>query len=281
MRLYNDIKKAVIKGINEAFDIEDMDIRINDTPNTKKGIVKHSKLYDYLLDMVDECHKKGIELDFIDNDGKSVKTTENVSDIRFVRFSNDMLKKPEFGNAEDNSIVISVRWKEYFDKLNDIGAKEEGQKWQITKHKLPSFVDYYKEYGITDAEPQSYKNFSGHRNCSAAISDITNMGFNAKRHLPAIAKTCNIKEKLNRKVVHAYLPSIGQMKFMLDNIKLINDTLCLLGVECIEFGNNSNKIWWSSSEVEKTGAWILYKSSAFNGCKTSKNYVLPLFYLND
>jgi len=51
MQLYNNIKKAVIKGINEAFDIEDMD-NIIDTATDKRKIRKQSKICDRLEELV-------------------------------------------------------------------------------------------------------------------------------------------------------------------------------------------------------------------------------------
>jgi len=50
------IKKAVLQGINEAFDLGDMDNDITPVAATKRKVQKHSKLYAQVYGILDKVN---------------------------------------------------------------------------------------------------------------------------------------------------------------------------------------------------------------------------------
>jgi len=239
MLLKDKIRGAILKGINEAFDIDDLGNEIEDKPVTKKSVSKHSKIYLGLDDKASECKKRGIVLDFIDNNGKVIKNTEDVPNIRFVRFGADELME----NGTDNRIVISVRWKEHFDRINH----PYGNNWQTTYAKILSLDDYQDFRTHEERYEHAIEDFNGYQNTKMAISDIPEMIdiYDRFIDIPAITKTNKAKEVLNGKDVYAYLPSLGQLKFIFDNLDLINGVLDVISVDLIDL---HNEFWWSSTE---------------------------------
>jgi len=127
-QLCDKITKAVnstIDGIidaykhqmNESFDIDDLEHRIETSVTQKQHIDKNSKI---AKDIVSEFKMKGIDISFIGNDGAEHTYFDDFDDIitiRFIRLSAPELVKDGF----DNSIVIS----------RDFDNYRVHKKWQI------------------------------------------------------------------------------------------------------------------------------------------------------
>jgi len=268
MKIEDRLKNAILKGINEAFDIDDLGHRIDIAPMTKTGIEKHSKLYMELLGKAKECQNEGIKVDFINDEGESIESSEDGEDIRFIRFSCDEL----INDGHDNRIVISVRWKEHFVKNNHI-RRPEGNSWQKERVKITDESD-----DIMETQEYTSIHFNGYDNTMSIISHVEDMGKDYRKYVPVVAKAWDTTEVLNGKEVHGYLPAIWQLIFISDFIDLINGIFEIIDVEplCI-----NQHVWWSSSEYNDNFVWYLDTDGFAKITDKAYHYhILPLFHLD-
>jgi len=102
---------------------------------------------------------------------------------------------------------------------------------------------------------------------------------NSRDYLPAMYAAYDAKEMLNGKTMHGFLPALGQLMFMSQWIKYINEALSLLGCREIDLSLGS---WWSSTEERDVTAYALLRNKkATYACGKLNTYlVFPLFRLD-
>lgn len=66
-----------------------------------------------------------------------------------------------------------------------------------------------------------------------------------------------------------YLPALGELAVMRDNITLVQSALGLIGGDSVRTGQSSNK-YWSSTQGSDTNAWMLFGSASFGVANISK-----------
>jgi len=89
MELKNRIKNAIVKGINEAFDIEDMGYEMDSAPKVKQSVRKHSKMYDRLENMlihrtIETASDKTVFLKLSDDDRHFISTLADTDDEEII-----------------------------------------------------------------------------------------------------------------------------------------------------------------------------------------------------
>jgi len=133
--MHNDLKRhitsAIIKGINESFDIGDMDVNIDDAISSKQKIRKHSKI---CTEFMQSLKTKNIEISLIDYNGNIFpidEWDEDVSKVAFVKFTIDGHRN----HLKNGSVIIKKVWKldkmtwdeadEYMDNLEIVCGNVE------------------------------------------------------------------------------------------------------------------------------------------------------------
>jgi hypothetical protein len=66
-----------------------------------------------------------------------------------------------------------------------------------------------------------------------------------------------------------YLPALGELAVMRDNIGLVQSALGLIGGDNVRTGQSSNR-YWSSTQGSDTNVWMLFGSASFGVANTSK-----------
>ncbi|WQJ53899.1 MAG: hypothetical protein [Wendovervirus sonii] len=170
----------------------------------------------------------------------------------FLKFANDDIVNTE------NIILIYLH--------DDHYVSEKVYKWQTEYAQIQG-----NEYLIDD-ENNVEKDYSGYENC-LKIQDIVWRNSN-KGEIPAIEYCLNLND-ING--YQGYLPSMGQLRIMSDNIDLINYIFKYLNLNKIKDLNNAN--WWSSTEYGNTTSWSLcHGITNYFGIKVSTPFrIFPLF----
>ncbi|WQJ53259.1 MAG: hypothetical protein [Wendovervirus sonii] len=121
------------------------------------------------------------------------------------------------------------------------------------------------------------KNYTGYENCLRIYNVINDARAKYKESYminygktPAIDYCLNLKENNYQ----GYLPSIGQLKIMSDNIHIINYIFKYLNFQEINWGTN---YWWASIEHSDKFAWPLTVNTISN--TYSKYYEFKIFPL--
>ncbi|WQJ53926.1 MAG: hypothetical protein [Wendovervirus sonii] len=169
----------------------------------------------------------------------------------FLKFANDDILNTE------NEILIYLHNDHYIPKENYI--------WQ-TKEVQIQGDDY-----LIDDENIAEKDYSGYETC-LRIYNIVSKKPKKYGKVHAIDQCL----KLNINDYQGYLPSMGQLRILSDNIDMINYIFKYLNLKKIKDLNND--WWWSSTETCNYGSWFLGNGSTYDDDKVNNNNcIFPLF----
>ncbi|WQJ53231.1 MAG: hypothetical protein [Wendovervirus sonii] len=296
--LYKKIYEAINTGIQKALVLDDED-DISMNYQHKKIVNNSNAIFYYVDDLLNEVDneynyeqiikyyeeakytykvKNFNELRKIFN---KIKDIENVSfewienmkdyisivleDKSEINFYEKTDKKPlflKFANDDilgtENEILIYLDANHYKPKGN--------YKWQTKK------VQIQKDKIVNQRliEEMAEKDYSGYENC-LRIQNIVQK--NSKRYgeIPAIDYCLNLKVN----DYQGYLPSMGQLRIMSDNISMINYIFKYLNLKEINLNIDE---WWSSTEYSDNFLWDLLYGNTYNyGYKVGNFSVFPLF----
>jgi len=98
-------------------------------------------------------------------------------------------------------------------------------------------------------------------------------------YLPAMGLCYNLKEDLNGMTMIGYLPSLGQMKFICDNLDLINELMDAFKIKHLSMEDDmTGTSWfWTSTSIFFGLAWMISTRGIENAMKTTKRLIFPLF----
>ncbi|WQJ53282.1 MAG: hypothetical protein [Wendovervirus sonii] len=171
----------------------------------------------------------------------------------FLRLANDDILGTE------NEILIYLHEDHYISKKTYI--------WQTTEKQIQDDNHIICTIDKKIAE----KDYSGYETC-LRIHDIVSKDPDTYGNVPAIDQCL----KLNINGYQGYLPSIGQLKIMANNINVINYVFFKY-LKLNKIYLNEYK-WWSSTEYWKLTSWVLRYGSSISTYKTTQSYrVFPLF----
>ncbi|WQJ53820.1 MAG: hypothetical protein [Wendovervirus sonii] len=170
----------------------------------------------------------------------------------FLKFANDDILNT------GNEILIYLHGEHCVSKEKYI--------WQTKQEQIQN-----DEYCINDKNIAE-KDYSGYETC-LRIQDIVSNDPDTYGKIPAINQCL----KLNINGHQGYLPSMGQMRLMSNNIDIINYIFKYLNLKEIEDLNNDQ--WWSSAEGKYYYSWNLYYGST--ACSLKVDYDLHVFPLFD
>jgi len=117
-KVRNRIIDAVMLGICEGFDIDDMDNAIDSNITSKQKVRKHSKMFD---DLCNEINDKCIDVYIIDNDAKMMpfaEWDENADNVRFLRIVEDNVFDENCLECFCHDISMSKEWRYYLKWCN-------------------------------------------------------------------------------------------------------------------------------------------------------------------
>ncbi|WQJ53927.1 MAG: hypothetical protein [Wendovervirus sonii] len=308
--LYKKIYEAINTGIQKALVLDDEnDISMN---YQYKKIINNKNLLPYYVDELlnnidDEYNYEQIikyyeetgytykvknfnELKDIfdkikDIEGASFKWISNMKDYisivlddkSEINFYEESNKKPlflKFANDDilgtENEILI------YLDDEHYIPKKEYS--WQSKEVQIQDdeYIINMEKYGSLDKAIEiAEKDYSGYETC-LRIHDIVSKNPKKYGKIPAI-DYC-LSQNVNS--YQGYLPSMGQLRIMSDNLDMINYIFKYLNLKEIK---DLNKVyWWSSTEYNINYSWNLYYCSPnyyyyYNFKVGNYNRIFPLF----
>ncbi|WQJ53476.1 MAG: hypothetical protein [Wendovervirus sonii] len=182
----------------------------------------------------------------------------------FLKFANDDILGTE------NEILIYLHDDHYISK--------EEYHWQSkwVQIQLDEYLINIKNCGSWEnAKRAAEKDYSGYETC-LRIHNIVSKEPEIYGEIPAIDQCL----KLNINDYQGYLPSIGQLRIMYDNIDMINYIFEYLNLNGIK--NLNDGYWWSSTEYSGYyDPWYLsYGSTNYNYNKVNGDFrIFPLFAL--
>jgi len=250
------IRQAVIKGINEAFNMDDMGNVISVMPSAKQKVAKHSRLYTALLGMKDRFLDMGFELAYVDGGGNEIESADDPEDVQFIRITNDDMK------AKGADITINRNCMEIFNSLNrnEDGEYQRWCKWQLDWQKTIGIPcvggsNIEKDY---DGFEHTQILFSEHysRPEKFLLGDVPSIK-SSFDYLPAMAACYNASIELDGGVTaYGYLPSAGQLWVFSIISDIINEVLVMIAAEPIDDNIFFLRLW-SSSQYDNITAHIL------------------------
>ncbi|WQJ53846.1 MAG: hypothetical protein [Wendovervirus sonii] len=176
----------------------------------------------------------------------------------FLKFANDNILGTE------NEILIYLHDNHY--------VTNKDYKWQTTQQQIQDdeHLINMKKYGNWEnAEKVANKDFSGYENC-LRIHDIASKDPDTYGKIPAINYCLNLNDIEG---YQGYLPSMGQLRIIYDNVDLINYILNYLNKTNLYIGRS-----WSSTEYVYCRSWIIHYNSTETENKTYGIVrVFPLF----
>ncbi|WQJ53930.1 MAG: hypothetical protein [Wendovervirus sonii] len=180
----------------------------------------------------------------------------------FLKFANDDILNTK------NEILI------YIDKNHYIPRKTF--KWQTETIQIQSneYLINMKKYGTyKNAIKIAEKDYSGYETC-LRIQDIVQKDPEKYGEIPTIDYCLNLN---NIKGYQGYLPSIGQLKILSDNIDMINYIFKYLKLN--EIKDFKDIDWWSSTEYIFSSSWYLNNGNIYDYSKNEFDTfcIFPLF----
>ena len=207
-----------------------------------------------------------------------------LKDSSEINFYEKTDKKPLFLKiANDNILNTENELLIYLYKDHHI--PKEVYQWQTKEVQIQNdeyLINIKKGNTMEKAKELAEKDYSGYENC-LRIQDIVSKEPEKYGKIPAIDYCLNLKVN----DYQGYLPSLGQLKLMSDNIDMINYIFKYLKINYIFKYLNLRKIedlnddyWWSSNESSYCTSWRLS-----NGRTIYKGYnkfryhfrIFPLF----
>jgi len=243
MRLKERLRKAMIKGINESFDINDMKNVINDAVPEKRRVRKDARSLQFIQEMRQFLHTLSASIRLKDIDGNEIimdeeylnKIEKHPEDI--VPFCSIVLVTLTFGVR---SITISRHWKDY-----------------------PTFD---REHGWFN----DYNWFEACDVCQRITETINGTTYHA--HLAKSDEMYLIADKLdeiNRILIFFEIPPIDHIFPSDDYVPYLPSVIW-----------NQEYWWWTSTEdkYNKFNAYYLYQGFLDNQAdKYSPMWAMPLF----
>ncbi|WQJ53822.1 MAG: hypothetical protein [Wendovervirus sonii] len=230
-----------VKNFNELKIIFD---KIKDIENVSFEWISNMK--DYISIILDDSS----EINFYEETDKT---------SLFLKLANDDILDTE------NEILIYLHENHYI--------PEKEYQWQIKRVQIQPddyFIDI-KKYSTEKIVDLVEKDYSGYETC-LRIQDIVQSNPKKYKEIPAIDYCLN--QKVND--YQGYLPSMGQLRILSDNIDMINYIFKYLNLKEIKDLNNG--WWWSSTEGNYICTWILYYGNTnYIGNKGYDLRVFPLF----
>ncbi|WQJ53847.1 MAG: hypothetical protein [Wendovervirus sonii] len=306
MNLYKKIYEAINTGIQKALILDDCDdISIN---YRHKKINNNTNLMFYYVDELlndtdikynyeqiikyykETEHKYKVndfnELIKIFNKVKDIKNVswewiENIKDYISIVLDDDT-EINFYEKTDKKSIFLKFANDDILDTENEIliylsdnhKMTENAYKWQDKHIQIQNneHLVNMQIYGdIQHTKKMAEKDYAGYENCLRIHNIVSN---DPKKYgkIPAIARCLNLK--ING--YQGYLPSIGQLKIMSDNIDTINYILNYLNLVEIKL----RSLWWSSTEYDNNYSWAMGVNDIYfqYGIKnTNVVRIFPLF----
>ncbi|WQJ53788.1 MAG: hypothetical protein [Wendovervirus sonii] len=296
--LYNKIYEAINTGISKALVLDDEDdISMN---YQHKKIVNNANLMPYYVDeLLNDISNYKQLIKYYKNSGYTYKV-KDFNELRNIFDKIKNIKNASFEWIENMKDYISIvleddteiNFYEKSDKTplflkfaNDdiLGTENEiliyihdNHKickkkliWQdvdtLTRMKNSKYFindEIYKTY--VDAKNIANKNYSGYKN-SIRIYDENSSGNSAINYC--------LNQNVNN--YQGYLPSLGQLKIMSDNIDMINYVFKYLKLKKIIILNDE---WWSSTEYNDYIIWDCFKGIQTVSNKRMCHLVIPFFF---
>ncbi|WQJ53307.1 MAG: hypothetical protein [Wendovervirus sonii] len=294
--LYKKLYEAINTGIQKALVLDDEDdISMN---YQHKKIVNNENLLPYyveelLNDTDNEYNYKQI-IKYYKNTGYKYK----VKDLNELKNIIDKIKNIEnvsfewiFNMKDYVSIVLEdkseINFYEETDKKplflklanDDILGTENEILIYLHKNHYISIEDYRWQTEYVQIQPDEYlindqkiaeNDYSGYETC-LRIQDIVSKEPEKYGKISAIDQCL----KLNINGYQGYLPSMGQLIILSDNINMINYIFKYLNLNEIEEFNDD--WWWSSTESIDYRSWILDYGIPYNPKVDSYKRIFPLF----
>jgi len=144
---------AIINGLNEAFDIDDMNNVIDDVPVTKQQVRKHSKIYDDVVRFVNENDDKTIYGKIKDYKNKCITDEDaHVKFIKHIKMDWDVLDDETIAFIEESGMI---KWLDFFDACKDVFIMIESL---MFGNRLTDVNKIYKKYlaGIKSKDDPFY-----------------------------------------------------------------------------------------------------------------------------
>ncbi|WQJ53819.1 MAG: hypothetical protein [Wendovervirus sonii] len=181
----------------------------------------------------------------------------------FLKFANDDILNTE------NEILIYL--------YDDHYVPEKRYKWQTAEVQIQpdEYLINIKKYGTLEKTIEiANKDYSGYETC-LRIQNIVSKDPDIYGEFPAINYCLNLN---NINGYQGYLPSMGQLRIMSNNIDMINYIFKYLGLNKIKDFNDD--LLWSSTEYSNGHSWRLNDGSTYDSKKVLFNFhVFPLFAL--
>ncbi|WQJ53227.1 MAG: hypothetical protein [Wendovervirus sonii] len=300
MNLYNKIYEAINIGIQKALVLDDED-DVSIIYQHKK-IINNSNVISYLVDDLLNETDNEYNYEQIIKYYEETGYTYKVKDFNELRNIFDKIKNIEnvsfewISNMKDYiSIVLEdkseINFYEKTDKkalflkfVNDdiLGTENEILIYLYKKHYIPKEVYQWQTKYVqiqpaeccTNDENIANKNYSGYENC-LRIQDIVSKEPKKYGKTPAIDQCLNLNDI---KGYQGYLPSMGQLRIMSDNIDLINYIFKYLKLNEIKDFNDGHLCdWWSSTEYSYYFSWFLCNDNTSGTNKVNDIHIFPLF----
>ncbi|WQJ53818.1 MAG: hypothetical protein [Wendovervirus sonii] len=294
--LYKKIYEAINTGIQKALVLDDED-DVSIIYQHKK-IVNNSNVISYLVD--DLLNETDIEYNYkqIIKYYKETGYTYKVKDFNELKTIFDKIKDIENVSWEwiDMKDYVSIILEDnseinFYEEINKeplflkfanddiLGTENEIIIYLYSDHYIDK-KEYQWQAEIVQIQPDKYlinnknianKDYSGYETC-LRIHDIVSKKPEKYGYISAI----NWCLKLNINGYQGYLPSMGQLKIMSDNLDIINYIFKCLNLKEIEDLNNGR--WWSSTESSNYYSWFLGNGRTYYYPKVNDNLrIFPLF----
>ncbi|WQJ53312.1 MAG: hypothetical protein [Wendovervirus sonii] len=274
--------KKIVNNENLMFHYVDILLQDSDNEYNYKQIIKYYENTEYTYKVKDFDELRNIFDKIKDIEYASFEWIENMKDYisivlkdkSEINFYEETDKNPlflKFANDDilntENEILIYLydyhcipnelfHWQTKYIRIQD-------DKYLINDENYGSWVN---------AEKAALKDYSGYETC-LRIYDIVLKDPDIYGEIPAIDYCL----KLNINGYQGYLPSMGQLMVMYDNIDMINYVFKYLKLNEIEYFNGES--WWSSTEINSGSSWHLDSGSVSDsyGKVSYDGLIFPLF----
>ncbi|WQJ53479.1 MAG: hypothetical protein [Wendovervirus sonii] len=265
--LYKKLYEAINTGIQKALVLDDEDVSIiyqhkkivnninlmpyyvnellqdlNNDATNYQNIIKYHKETGYKYKVKDFNELINIFIEIKNFKNASFEWIENMKDYisivledgTEINFYEETDKKPLFLKLA-NDDILNMENEILIYLYDDHYIIKKEYNWQTKE------VQIQPDEYLIDDENIANKDYSGYENCLRIQNIVSN---NPKKYgkIPVIEQCL----KLNINGYQGYLPSMGQLHVMSDNIDIINYIFKQLGLNKIK--NLNTDFWWSSTE---------------------------------
>ncbi|WQJ53309.1 MAG: hypothetical protein [Wendovervirus sonii] len=297
--LYNKIYEAINTGIQKALVLDDED-DISMNYQHKKIINNSNAIFYYVDDLLNEADNeynyeqiinyynetgytyKVKDFTELRNIFDKIKNFKNVS-FEWIENLKDYISIVLEDNSEINFYENPGMFPLFLKIANDdiLGTENEILIYLHKNHYIPkSEMTYRWQTKEVQIQPNEYlidnknianKDYAGYKNC-LMIHDIVSKDPDTYGNVPAIEYCLN--QKVNG--YQGYLPAMGQLRLMSDNIDMINYIFKQLGL--IKIKDLNTCFWWSSTENNNDCSWLRYYGNTnYVGNKVYDLRIFPLF----